>query len=110
HPGDQYSYDIFSQIASAIRRGRLIPGDLEAATLVATGGSQSAMFLVTYVNAIDRLHQLFDGYLLAGRLAWPVPLAGFVDPAALRDGREAVSIDREALGRLPAAVPVRSDT
>jgi hypothetical protein len=53
HPGDQYSYDIYSQAAQAVRR----PGDvdvldgLEVRHVIAMGESQSAARMVTYVDA-----------------------------------------------------------
>ena len=66
-------------------------------TILASGGSQSACFLVTYINAVDPLHKVIDGYLLSGRTCAAPPLAGFVDVAALRDGRATFSVDTEAL-------------
>ncbi len=38
-----------------------------AARLLASGHSQSGAFLVTYVNAIDPLASVFDGFLVHGR-------------------------------------------
>jgi len=73
HPGDPGSFEIFGQAARAVgpERARQIEGDvdplggLEVHRLVATGGSQSAMRLVAYVNGVHRLHGLFDGFLLS---------------------------------------------
>lgn len=70
HPGDSFSYDIFSQAAQAVRN----PGDsidplggLELEQVIAVGESQSAFRLTTYVNAIDPVAQLFDGFLIHSR-------------------------------------------
>src|SRR5258705_2757200 len=54
HPGDAYSYDIFSQAAQAIRHpGTVNPlSGLRVRHVIATGRSQSAFRLVTYINAI----------------------------------------------------------
>ena len=69
HPGDQYSYDIFSQAAQSL----LLPaghnplGSLHPVRIIADGESQSASRLVTYVDAIAPLTHLFDGYLIHSR-------------------------------------------
>jgi len=63
HPGDDYSFDIFTQAANAVRGGEVL-GDLDVRKVVAMGGSQSAGRLATYVNAIHPLTKAFDGYLL----------------------------------------------
>jgi hypothetical protein len=69
HPGDDYSYDIFSQAAQAIRQpdGPNPLGSLHPKVLIATGESQSAARMVTYVNAIAPVARLFDGYLIHSR-------------------------------------------
>jgi hypothetical protein len=70
HPGDAWAYDIFSQAGHAIRGE---PGLLPAPTstrplrLLASGHSQSGAFLVTYVNAVDPLAAVYDGFLVHGR-------------------------------------------
>jgi hypothetical protein len=69
HPGDQASFDIYTQAAGAVgprRTGPVDPmGGLDVRRLVATGGSQSAMRLVTYHNAFHRESALFDAFLLS---------------------------------------------
>jgi Alpha/beta hydrolase domain len=81
HPGDAWSFDIFSQAGQALLAA---PGLLPAAPggqpprLLACGQSQSAAFLVTYVNAIDPLARVYDGFLVHGRGATGASLdAGF---------------------------------
>ena len=69
HPGDDYSYDIFTQAARAIAPGRDRSGadplgGLEPRALIATGASQSAGRVATYVNAIHPRSKAFDAYLL----------------------------------------------
>lgn len=69
HPGDSFSYDIFSQIAQAIRNPVGIDplNGLIAKRLIAYGESQSAGRLTTYVNAIHPLYNAFDGYMIHSR-------------------------------------------
>jgi hypothetical protein len=70
HPGDEYSYDIYSQVASIIRNpGSVNPlAGCHVERILAVGESQSAMRLTTYINAILPRVQLFDGFLVHGRL------------------------------------------
>jgi hypothetical protein len=63
HPGDDYSFDIYTQAAEAVRSGEIL-GGLQVRNVLAMGGSQSAGRLGTYVNAIHPLTSAFDGYLL----------------------------------------------
>ncbi len=65
HPGDAYSFDIFSQAMGLVREGRLSTGAPRC--ILATGSSQSARYLTTYANLIDPLAQVCDGFLLSGR-------------------------------------------
>jgi hypothetical protein len=69
HPGDAYCYDIFSQIAKAIRNpGSTNPlAGYHVERVLAIGESQSAMYLTSYINAIQPRDRLFDGFLLHGR-------------------------------------------
>jgi len=76
HPGDAFSYDIISQIGGLIRNtesNNLLPG-LSVQNVVAVGESQSAMFLTTYINAVDPLAQVYDGFLVHSRFAPAAPL------------------------------------
>ncbi len=69
HPGDNYSYDIFTQAAEAVRHpGAVKPlGTLMPARLIADGESQSAFRLVTYVDAIAPTNKVFDGFFVHSR-------------------------------------------
>ena len=77
HPGDAWSFDIFSQVGALLRSPSAaalgVPG---AERLIAAGESQSAFFLVTYINAIDQEAQVFDGFFVHGRGASGVSLGG----------------------------------
>ena len=68
HPGDAYSYSIFTQVARALSPDRdqsvLDPmGGLAVERLIAVGASQSAMRLRTYINGVHHVENVFDGYI-----------------------------------------------
>jgi hypothetical protein len=68
HPGDAYSFDIFSQAGRAVTEApEQLLGDLEPTQVIAMGESQSAMFLSTLVNAVHPLDPVFDGFLVHSR-------------------------------------------
>lgn len=83
HPGDSFSYDMFSQVAQAIRSsGGVRPlGDLRPKRVVAIGESQSAFRLVTYVNAVHPVAQVYDGFLIHSRGGGGAPLSQSPQPA-----------------------------
>jgi len=64
--GDALSYDIFAQAAQALRSGGDIRplGDLKPRMILATGESQSAARLTTYVNSVHPMHHVIDALLL----------------------------------------------
>jgi len=78
HRGDEYCYDIYSQVASAIRSlGSVNPlAGCHVERILAVGESQSAMRLTTYINAIQPCVQLFDGFLLHSRFCTAASLGG----------------------------------
>jgi hypothetical protein len=78
HPGDAYSYDIFSQAGAAVKGAAAtgLLGPLAARRVLAIGESQSAAFLTTYVNAIDPLAQVYDGFLIHSRFGSSAALDG----------------------------------
>ncbi len=69
HPGDSFAYDMFTQAATALvsHSGVAPLGDLIPKKLIAVGESQSAFFLTTYINAVQPLSKLFDGFLVHSR-------------------------------------------
>jgi hypothetical protein len=103
HPGDLYSYDIFTQAANAIRangEGTDPLGGLEAKRLIAVGESQSAGRLTTYVNAVHPKTRAFDGYFIFSRGANAAPLGTREQGAPLDPALEG------ALVRTDVDVPV----
>jgi len=79
HPGDSFSFDIFSRAARAVRDGGIL-GPLSAECLLAAGQSQSAIHLVTYVNAVAPTvppDVACDGYLIGSRAGIAAPLTGW---------------------------------
>lgn len=76
HPGDSYSYDIFSQAGQAVRDSAVtILGGLRPRTVEASGESQSAFRLTTYINAIQPLVSVYDGFLVHSRRDIGAPLS-----------------------------------
>jgi hypothetical protein len=68
HPGDQYSYDMYTQTgAAAWFENDLMLGGLQPERVIAIGESQSAFRLTTYVNAIGPKTDVWDGYLIHSR-------------------------------------------
>lgn len=77
HPGDSFSFDIFSQAGAALRApdGPDPLGGLAIRKLIAVGESQSAFRMVTYVNAIDPIARVFDGFFVHSRGGGAAPLS-----------------------------------
>jgi hypothetical protein len=76
HPGDSFSYDIYSQAGMAVRArvASLVPG-LRPHVVVADGESQSAGRMTTYVNAVAPIASVFDAYLIHSRSGGSAALA-----------------------------------
>jgi hypothetical protein len=62
HPGDEFSYDMFTQAAQVIRSGA-VTGGVAIERLVATGASQSGGRLTTYLNAVHPTVQVYDAFM-----------------------------------------------
>lgn len=73
HPGDGYSFDMFTQVARAVRNGDGMNG-LHPKRVIAAGESQSAFALVTYFNGVQPLTHAFDGFFVHSRGAVGLPL------------------------------------
>jgi hypothetical protein len=93
HPGDAYSFDIYSQAGRAVRGegGVDVLGGLAPAAVIALGVSQSAYRLVTYVNALAPRDRVYDGYLIherggggAALSEAPLPEIPVPDPVHIR--------------------------
>ena len=96
HPGDSFSYDIFSQAGQAIRApsGPNPLGDLKPKRVIAIGESQSAFRLVNYVDAIHPIAQVYDGFLIHSRSGLPItPLSEAPQPAITPPGTAAIRSD-----------------
>ena len=101
HPGDSFSYDIFSQAGQAIRHpvGVQNPlGDLHIERVIAAGESQSAFRMVTYINAVHPLAEIYDGFFVHSRGALGAALSEAPQPA--------IPVDNTALIRTDIDVPV----
>jgi hypothetical protein len=92
HPGDSYSYDMFTQAGEALRTdAATLLGGLVPERLIATGESQSAGRMVTYIDGIHPLARVYDAFLVHSRGAGgaplsqdPLPAVPSPQPAAIR--------------------------
>ncbi len=99
HPGDEYSYDIFAQVAQALRHPSGVDpisgtsvksghGEAEhkddsnarIRSVIAYGDSQSAFRLTTYADALQNRDQVFDGILIHSRFGNAAALNTDVTP------------------------------
>ncbi|MEZ5179552.1 MAG: alpha/beta hydrolase domain-containing protein [Acidimicrobiales bacterium] len=92
HPGDSYSYDIFTRAGRAVRDNPTVLGGLVPERLIATGESQSASRLVTYIDAVHPLVHVYDGFLVHSRGSSgallsqsPLPSVSTPSPSLIRD-------------------------
>ncbi len=94
-PSDDFSYDIFSQVSQAVGPRRRADGvdpmgGAAVRHVIASGGSQSAARLATYVNAVQPLSGVIDGFLLTVYFGTGSPLEvgdavfDVADPEAFR--------------------------
>ncbi|MBE1536911.1 alpha/beta hydrolase domain-containing protein [Actinomadura algeriensis] len=75
HPGDGFTFDIFTQVARGLRGGAPLDG-LRPQRLIASGESQSALAMVTYYNGVQPLTRAFDGFFVHSRGAAGLSLVG----------------------------------
>jgi hypothetical protein len=76
HPGDSYSYDMFSQAGQAVRTDwQQVLGGLHPAHVLAVGESQSAARLVTYIDGVHPHAHVYEGFLVHSRGANGAPLS-----------------------------------
>jgi len=95
HPGDDYANDIFSQMAKAVRT-QVLPGtgvnplgDLKVKRVLASGQSQSASKLDTYVRTVQASAGVIDGFLIHGGGSKTWTTAPAVPVLSLYSDREA---------------------
>jgi hypothetical protein len=108
HPGDAFCFDIFTQAARAVRLGGVL-GSLPVECLLASGQSQSAIHLVTYVNAVAPTADgpsACDGYLIGSRNGRAAPLTGW-DGRVRDEGPDGVRLRTD--GRAPV-LTVQTET
>jgi Alpha/beta hydrolase domain len=103
-PGDAYSYSIFTQggLAALGRAAGVNPlGSLKAQRVIAMGQSQSAARMVTYIDAVQPIAGVYDGFLVHSRGATPAAL-GYVGPGTSSGPAGQAS-------GMPAEVKIRTD-
>lgn len=89
-PGDSFSYDIFSQAGDVIKHdASRVLGSLRPRRVIGVGESQSAGRLVTYVDAVQPVAHVYDGFLVHSYIGGAAPLsqspqADVPAPAGLR--------------------------
>ena len=93
HPGDAYSFDLYSQVAQALRQ----PGEIDlldgliASSVIAVGESQSAGALATYVNGVHPQARVYDAFLIQSR------------------GDGGLALNPEPTGATPGVMRIRTD-
>jgi hypothetical protein len=95
HPGDSFSYDIFSQAGQAV----LTPSGpdplngLEPKRVIAMGESQSAFRMVNYIDGVHPLAHVYDGFLVYSRGSFGVPLSEAPQPVIAPPGTAIIRED-----------------
>jgi hypothetical protein len=103
HPGDGYSFDIYTQVARALRQGGTPVGGATPKVVLAAGESQSAFALTTYANGVQPLTDAFDGFLIHSRGGSGLPLVG---PGKSADLSGALGAGTSTIIRTDLGVPV----
>ncbi len=99
HPGDSYSYDIFSQAGAVLHTDwQLVLAGLEPQRVIALGESQSAFRLTTYIDAIAPLANVFAGFLVHSRASAGAALSEAPQPV--------IDVPKPTLIRTDLATPV----
>jgi hypothetical protein len=120
HPGDSFSYDMFTQTGKAVRKdAAVLLRGLKPKRVIGGGESQSAFRLTTYVDAVEPLTKgVYDGYLLYSRAGKgaalsqdPQPAIPAPDPSLIRSDLDVpvmtftTETDLTTLGYLTARQP-----
>jgi hypothetical protein len=94
-------WDIFSQVAAALKsHGRNNPlHGFDVQKVYVTGCSQSGSYLIRYINAINPLAHVYDGFLVGAAAGGPKPLSKCGAAIPADDSRNIIR---------PTAVPVIS--
>ncbi len=114
HPGDQFSYDIYSQASAAVRaKGANSPlGGLPVKRVIADGESQSAFRMLDYIDAVQPLTHAFDGFLVHSRWAEGTPLNPSQTPPAdtrIRTDLSVPLMQVQSETDVPKYLPARQD-
>ena len=67
HPGDEFAYDIFSQVGQFLKStkaSKMVFGKLKPKHFIASGESQSGFFMAGYVNLAAPRDKVYDGYFV----------------------------------------------
>jgi hypothetical protein len=104
HPGDSFSYDMYTQAGRAVRsKTSDVLGGLVPKRVIAAGESQSAFRLTTYIDAVEpRTKGVYDGYFVYSR--------GDDGAALAQDPQPAVPAPSPTLIRTDLTVPVMTFT
>ncbi len=103
HPGDGYSFDIFTQVARALRTGGRPMGGMKPRWLLAAGESQSALALTTYYDGVQPLTRAFDGFFVHSRASVSIPL---VAPGKYADLAGSIGKNAPTIFRTDVDAPV----
>ncbi len=98
HPGDEYSYDLYTQagVAASGDADGVNPFEgYDVQRVIAIGESQSAFRMTTYVNAVHPLAEVYDGFLVHSRNGSAAPF-----------GESDLSLPDE---EIPRSVRIRTD-
>ncbi|MEU3510452.1 alpha/beta hydrolase domain-containing protein [Streptomyces longwoodensis] len=95
HPGDAFAYDILSQAGQALRapNGPDPLGGLPVRTLLADDESQSAGFMTTYVNAVQPVSQVYDGFMVHSNSTVAAPITGVLADTLLMPNPSRIRTD-----------------
>lgn len=98
HPGDAYSFDIYTQAAKIVRGagGLDVLEGLKPQRLLAYGESQSASRLVSYVNGVEPLQKQYDGYFIHSRSGAGASFGGSLGLPGAGGGSVRIRDDLEA--------------
>lgn len=87
HPGDRFSFDLFTTVGALARHGEgTALAGLDVQRVLGVGESQSAFRLTTYVNEVDPVAGVYDGFFVHARGGPAAPLDEDGDPKRLREG------------------------
>ena len=114
HPGDPYCYDIFTQAATVVAPDRKTRGNdpmagLQVERLIASGASQSASRLRTYINAVHPIARIFDGFMPYIDFSSTSGLATRIPRDRSRSVQTATRIPRNRSRYVPASARIRED-